>query len=402
MSKRPSYYSCYELQIIFTLAAFCMLIPFGIDGYVPSLPAMTRELGGNIQIMQLTVSLYLLGNVLSQLLCGPISDKFGRRHIILTGLIIGILGCFICIMARGPYGVVLGRLVQGLGMGCCNALYRAVMRDIFSGARMAKMASYVSGIYTMAVALAPLCGGYIQTMLNWKANFGLFIVLATLTLIGAYLFLPETNHRLDSEAIRPHNILHNYRILLSSRTFMGHALCSSMLLAGIIAYFTTSPFLLQNILGLSAAQYGWISMLVALGLMIGNVVNSLLVIRFGIQHLIIVGIVMALLSGCLMLVLATLDILNVASIIVPILLFSIANGFIATNSTAGAFQAFPHIAGTAGALYGAIQIFVALITSLLVVGLDNNNQMPLALILLGIGISNMLIYWFMLNVKVEV
>lgn len=377
----------YELRIATMVIIICMMGPFGMDGFVPSLPAMTRALHSSANIMQLTIAFYLFGAVFSQLIYGPLSDRFGRRKLILAGMSLAMVGSLLGVLAGSPFWVIFARFIQGAGIGSVNALHRAIMRDTFSGTRMAKIASYIGMVYTVIIALAPVIGGYIQVTFNWRGNFIFLTLLVMINLLLVWLFLPETNHHLSREATRFKTVAHNYATLLKSPIFVGYTLCSSIALAGLVAYFTASPFLLQNLLGLSPVQYGWSCILLALGLILGSYINSALIMKRGAIFMLILGVILMVFAGMLMLSISLMGFMTPSVIIVPAMLFDVAGGFVYANAMTGAFQPFANMAGSAGALYGSLQILTAALTSLVVASLHEQNQNTLALIFIFLGAS---------------
>src|SRR3990167_5077074 len=131
----------HEILLAILMCIFCIMLPFGLDSYVPSLPAMTIAFHSTPHLIELTVTLYMLGGVISQLITGPLSDRFGRRKLVLSGMCIAILGAFLCVIAKSVWFVIFARCIQGAGTGTSNALFRAIMRDTFNGLRLAKMGS---------------------------------------------------------------------------------------------------------------------------------------------------------------------------------------------------------------------------------------------------------------------
>jgi DHA1 family 2-module integral membrane pump EmrD-like MFS transporter len=383
-----------ERRIACIAMIISILTPFAVDSFTPSLPAITRSLHSTENIIQLTITFFLLGSAIGQLFYGPFSDRFGRRKLILIGISIGMIGALLCASAQSAFWLIAMRFVQGAGVGAGNALNRALMRDAFSGSRMARMASFLGIVHTVGWAIAPVVGGYMQEMFHWRGNSLFAACSAAIALIAVWRFLPETNRHLNPSATRWRVVLRNYFTLLTNRAFVGSALCASFTLSGIIAYFTMSPFLLQNVLGLSPVEFGWSAVLLAIGLTIGNLLNATFVIRFGTERMVIIGIMCMLFGGGSLFASGMLHWVHVYSIVLPAFVFSIAGGFIYANVMTHAFQSFPHIAGTGGAIYGCVQMAGATATSLLVATLHNEDQTMLGLILLGLSVAVMIVFQF--------
>lgn len=392
----------FEFTIAITAIVIMVLAPFSLDGYTPSLPAMTSEFGSTPTIMQYTISFYALGAAVSQLFYGPLSDRYGRRQPILIGFFICIVATLFCAMVSSPALLILGRTLQGVGVGMSNALPRAIMRDVFDGRQLAKVASYLGTGYTLILAIAPVIGGYVQVTFGWRANFILVFLLAVTCMIIIWRFLPETNRNLNPNATKLPVVFQNYLALLTSRTFMGNVILAALTLSGYIVYCAIAPFLLQNIVGLTPSEFGWSSICLAIGLLIGSVLNGLFVVRVGPQKMIIYGIFLMALSAAVMLAIGLFHIINVIVIIGPVLFFCLASGFVFANVMVGAFHSFAHMAGATGAMYGSLQILGASLVSFLAAELHQDNQNLLATIFIVTSLLSGLIFYFFVHEKEEV
>lgn len=387
LNKEDMYHIRLILLIIF-------VTPFTSDSYSPSLPAIAKALDISTNQTQLTMTLYLFGVAISQLFYGPLSDRFGRRIMILIGLFICLWGSIFCIFAFDLTFILFARFVQGAGAGVCNSVFRAILRDRFTGHKMAQAGSYVGMFYTLALAIAPPIGGYIQHSFGWRANF-LFVTIVVLSIFLMLAFyLPESHLNKDPDAIRFKNILRNYFTLFTSPLFLGYAALSSIAFSGIIAYFTVGPFLLQNIVGLTPVQFGWVSIGIAVGICIGQYINIHLVTKLGTLFLLWLGMWIILFAGLSMLAFGFANIINVWVIMIPIISYTTAAGLVFSNANANAFDAFGHIAGIAGAVYGFLQIMGSTLTSILIAGLHERTQVPLAFVFTSLGLFGLAILYF--------
>lgn len=384
----PSYrtHHKYVLMIILMLS----IVGQGAsDLYLPSLPAITHALNSPKQIIQLTIAVYLFGFSLSQLIYGPLSDQIGRRKVILIGLVICTIGSVICALANSALILIIGRFIQGTGIGGSVALTRAMMRDVYRGNRLSRVGSQLSTISSFTLAMAPTLGGYLQSWFDWRANFIFLLIYCGTAWVIVWRLLPETNKSFNPLATQLRTLTVNYFLLLSNRQFMGSVLCSSFALSGVIAYATASPFLFQVTLHFSPVEYGCLAIFIAAGLSIGAFVNSKLVMRLGMRMMLLIGGNLMVFAGILMASFYMLGHVNVYVILIPVILFIIGAGFIYSNAFAIAFTPFAHMAGIAGALYGAIQVMVAAITSSLMSMLHEHNQLPLSIIFLFLGALTM-------------
>jgi DHA1 family 2-module integral membrane pump EmrD-like MFS transporter len=386
-------YSHRDLLVAVTALLITVVSPFALDSYTPSLPAITRAFNSSAHTIQLTISLYLCGVVISQLFYGPLSDRFGRRLIVLLSLSITIIGTLFCALAKSPDTLILARLVQGIGAGGSNVLFRAILRDQFSGLRMSHMASYMSMAYTVMLAAAPIIGGHLQAAFGWRSNFIFLILLFSAITFLCWLYLPETNQSLNKEALRIRVLFKNYLSVLTHKKFIGYVGCSSLAFSGFTTFYTMGPFLLQNGFGLSAVVYGWLSAFLALGLFLGTLLNSIFVLRFDTTLLLKIGLLAMALSGLALLLASWFGFISVYAIMIATCIFIIGGGLVFSNAMAGAFEPFPRIAGIAGALYGTLQVLGAFITSLIIAELPRDNQSTMAIIFMVLGALGLMLFY---------
>lgn len=377
------------IQIRTFFIVVLMLSSIGLvatDIYLPSLPFIETGLSTSKKLAKLTLSMYLLSFSASQLFYGPLSDKIGRRKTALFGLTFSLFGSLVCIFSFNIFALIIGRFIQGLGLGAGATLARTIRRDVHSGNDMAGFGSYIIVGTSVLFAAAPAAGGYIQHYLGWRLNF-LFILLYTLFAIYCvWAWLPETNKALNPLATKFKTIIHHYLILLKSPIFFGYCLCTSLAFSGLTAYFTSSPFLFETRLGLTTIEYGRLGLYIAAGLCAGGFFNKFSIKAHGRHTMLVTGISIIFLSGVTMYVIALFNLINTISIMIPMFFYSLGAGLTFTNSVAGAFQHFSHIGGSAGALFGSMQIFGGVITSGIMTIVREDNQIPLSLILIAIGI----------------
>lgn len=384
--------------IFFIIVVLAIIGQAAADMYLPSLPSIVVALHSNKQIIQLTITVYLAGLSASQLIYGPISDAIGRRKIILLGITICFLGSLIAVFATSDWMLIIGRFIQGIGIGGCVALTRAVIRDVFSGIRMAKLGSQLSMVSSLTLAIAPTLGGYLQKYFGWRASFIFLLMYTLFAWIVTWYFLPETNKKLNPSGLHWRGIFNNYYQLLSHRAFIGFLLCSGLAFSGGIAYATASPFLFQIALKLTPVQYGALAFCIAGSLVVGAFSNVRLISRLRPKRMLQLGAFLMLTSGILMALFRMLDFLNVYVVIIPVMIYTVGASFIFANSVAGAFTPFAKTAGVASAIFGSMQVLVAAITGSVIILLHEHDQLPLAIVymILGaltLGIIDFLIPW---------
>lgn len=379
--------SAILLIIIITVATLAYIIS---DMYTPSLPAITKELGVSSAKIQLTLAFFMFGFSISQLFYGPLSDRIGRRNPILIGVGLSVIGSLVCYFSPNAEILILGRLIQGLGVGACNSVGRTIARDLMSGRYLARFGSQLGMVTAFVTASAPTLGGYIQHYLNWRANFLILFIYTLLIWLLVWKKLPETNRYLNPEATKAKTMIKNYFTLFTHPTFIGFSLCSGIAFAGIIAFVTLAPFLLQNVVGLSPVQFGWLSFLIAASIVLSAFINAILIIKVGIPKMMLFGISIMFIAGIFMLGFAWFGYLNTFVILFPTCLFSLGIGFTFANAYAGALHPFPRMAGASAALFGCLQILGGALSSALMAKLGTDNQIPLGFVFIGLSVLSFL------------
>lgn len=366
------------------------------DIYLPSFPAMTQSLNASIQQIELTLTIFAFGYGISQLFYGPLSDAIGRKKPILLGLGLSVIGSAICWSAGNISILMLGRLCQALGAGAAVAIGGAVFRDLFSGSALSKYTSYSGIIFVIFLALAPVLGGYLQTYIGWRANFA-FVTICACAAFCAFIFVPETNRYQALKNLHFATIKKNFKTLIRSPLFIGYTICSLLAYGAILAWITTGPVLLQNMVGLTPIQYGWVYALTGFSFAVGAFANSLAVPHYGVNQMLRIGLWGMLIAGSIMLLFKLMGYLNTSVIVGPAILLSLASSLIFPNASAGLFEPFPEIAGITSALFYSSRLLGGALFSGIVVLLPHQTQAPMAIALMIGGIFSLLIFRLTIN-----
>ena len=388
----------YERNIFIHLAMLFTTAIFASDAYLPSLPAMMHALHTNHHAARLTIGYYFLGFALSPLLLGPLSDRFGRRKVLLSGLTIGVCGSTLCVLANHITILIIGRFVQGAGMASGYSISRAVVGDSFKGKMLARVSSHMGMLMSLVPAIAPTIGGYVESFFGWRANFILLLVLIAAVFLSVFKFLPETNLHLKPHAAHLKHMLLNYGGLLINRRFILYPICSCFTFGAYMIFMTFSPFLFQTLLGFSPIQYGWLVFLISSGIFLGSFANSFLVKRHSPTKLMLFGATVMSLCCLFMLITGLLGWLNTSLILIPMLIFLWGTRFIFSNGFAQSIRYVGHQKGIAAALFSAMQTggsaLAASVASML--DLHTNNQVPMAAMVSTLSITTLfLVYLFM-------
>jgi DHA1 family bicyclomycin/chloramphenicol resistance-like MFS transporter/DHA1 family 2-module integral membrane pump EmrD-like MFS transporter len=379
------------LIIIIIITLMGVMAQFASDNYIPSMPAIGAYFHVQAEYIKLSITFYLFGMGGSQLFYGPLSDFYGRKPIILIGFGIFFFASLLAALASHINFFLYARLLQGIGMGSAVALYRAILRDISSGEKFAKITSYIMVIVGLTPPLAPITGGYIQQYFGWRHNFLLVSLLALIIGSIIWLFLPETLASGKRKAFSFYDILETYKQLFMKKIFMLNAICSSVVMSTMIIYVVVTAFLYQQVLGLTPVQYGWLTVFNAAMMMVGGILNAQLIERVGINKMIDIGIVAMIVGAAVMLMLGLFHLLNVLVILLPMMLIFICVSIVFVNFMTLAFNEVHQSVGTAGALYGGLSTSIIAIISVGAAYISNQSQIPMATLLLLISLAVLII-----------
>ena len=366
-----------SLAVRVLLTALVAFGPLSTDLYLPSLPTLVTVFGTDIATVQLTLSVFLVGFAVSQLVYGPVSDRFGRRPALLGGVAIYLAASVACAFADDIGGLIVARFFQALGACCGPVVARAVVRDVFGRDRAATVLAYMAMAMTMAPAAGPVLGGVVTELFGWRANFVLLSVFAAVILVATWAWMGETNAHRDEDALRPGRLAANYVLLLRDRSFLGYMLIVAFAYSGIFAFISGSSFVLIGRLHLTPAQYGASFGVVVLGYTVGSFLAGRLSVRLGGQKMIRMGTAVSLAGGLLGVGLAAADIAHLVAVVGPVFLFMIGAGLTLPNAMAGAVGPYPMMAGLASSLVGFAQMAIAAVIGILVGHLHSGTQLPM-------------------------
>ncbi|NAZ94819.1 multidrug effflux MFS transporter [Vibrio toranzoniae] len=327
----------------------------GVSIYLPSLPLIASDLSVTQVDVQLLVTLFLVGFGLSQLFYGPMSDAVGRRPIFLLGQGVYLIGTVVCVVfSDNMTALEVGRLLQGLGAGSASVLGRSVLRDSYDGPQLTKALSYISLTASIMPIIAPVFGGWVSFHLGWQAVF-LFVLLYLLAIfILGYFVLPETlpygKSRFDAC-----QVVKNYGRLLTNRQVVSSASYNWMLYMASLVSLSLFPFLMQEQLGLTAAEYGSLMIVPSAGLLIGSVTLNILHRRFSIPQLMSLAILIVMASGSWLLT----HELTIFNLVWSFTWLAIAQGISFPLSISMLLEPHKKQAGAVSALSGSIQMCLA-------------------------------------------
>ncbi|MEQ9527164.1 MAG: multidrug effflux MFS transporter [Parvibaculaceae bacterium] len=372
------------------LASLTAVGPLSTDMYLPSLPAIAAEFGADTGATQLTLSTHLIGFAGSQLFYGPLSDRFGRRPVLIGGFLLYIAGSVVSLFVMSIEQLILARLLQAVGGGASVVLARAIVRDLFEGAEAGQMLAKMAAIMGLVPALAPMLGGVVQDLYGWKANFIAMALFGVVLLGIVATSLGETLPPARRQSAAPIAILRNYRRLLADMRFLKYLAVACVCFSGLFAFISGSSFVLQGRYGLSPVVYGLCFGAMAGGYVAGSLSGSRLVRRFGIDGTLRAGGFAAALGGLLMLG-GLMSSVSALAIVMPIVIYGFAVGLTMPQAMAGALTPFPEMAGTASSLLGFLQAMAGAIAGIYVGHGVDAGAMPMVGTIAAMGVASFVI-----------
>ncbi len=341
------------------LAAIVALGPLSTDMYLPALPRMTEQFGVGVDQMQLTLSLFLAGFAVAQLVYGPLADRFGRKPVLLGGLALFTLASAGCAFAASVEQLILFRFLQALGACAGPVLGRTMVRDIHGPEKAAQVLSLIGTIMAVAPAVAPILGGLLVVWFDWQSIFLCLSGYGLLTLLLFAARVPESMPPEYRSELHPRVILRNYGRLLRNRRYLGFTLCCSFVFAGLFSFISGSSFVLIDYFGVAEQQFGWFFALAVAGYMSGTQIAQRIGPRLGIQVMLARGVSLTAAAGCAMALPSLLDVHHLGWLMAMQCLFMVGVGIVMPQAMAGALAPFAQIAGTASALLGFTQAIIS-------------------------------------------
>ncbi|MCY9697186.1 multidrug effflux MFS transporter [Paenibacillus alginolyticus] len=390
----------HAVRLALLLGLFSTLGPFTIDMYLPAFPQIVEQFGTTASLVQLSLTACLLGLGIGQLVMGSLSDVYGRRMPLLISMAIYVVVSVFCAISPSIWLLILSRLVQGFVASAGIVISRAIARDMFSGHELTKFFSLLLLVGNLGPLVAPVTGSGVLALTSW---IGVFIALA---LLGAYLFamtkwsLQET---LSVERRSPSNFaqqLRNYGSLLRDRSFTGYMLAQGIMIAGVFAYVSGTPFIYQNIYGVSPTVFALLFGSNGISLIIGSQLVGRMTHRVSEQTFLLFGLGLAGAASIAVLLVAIFH-GPLYALVIPLVFFVAAIGITSTAAFPLAMESQGHMAGSAAALMGVIPFLLGAVVSPLVGIAGEGTAVPLGVIILTTSAAAMLSYFFLVKKRVE-
>lgn len=378
MQNQPALSKGQKNRLLLILGGMAAIGPFAVDMYLPGFSAIARDLKTDIAHVGLTLTSYILGIAIGQLMVGPVLDRFGRRTPIIVGLLTYLAAAVGCMFVPSINYLIGLRFV--LALGCCVGMVgsSAIVRDLFSGSDIARAMSLLMVIFGVAPIVAPTIGGFVVASAGWRMIFVVLAAIGASVVAAIAVVLPETKERDARISLRPDKVLLGYLDVLRDRQFVAYAMVGSAASAGLFSYITASPFVFINLFGFNPRAFGWIFGANALATSLAGQMNRVLLRRLQPSKILFImsgvqaAVGLALLGGTWMAVLPK----GVFIGLVASYLFCF--GFLLPNSMALLLQPFSKNAGSASALSGSLTMLAGTVASALVSYFHSGTAVPMA------------------------
>ena len=374
------------LLVTFLLGSLTAVPPLAMDMYLPSLPEVTRSLHAPAATVQLTLTACLAGMALGQLVVGPMSDRWGRRRPLLAGLAVFVVATVLCALAPTVELLVAFRLAQGLAGAAAIVIARAVVRDLYDGMAMARFFSTLMLISGVAPIVAPLIGGQILRVTDWRGVFAVLTVVGVLIGVLVWTRLPETLAPAQRHSGGVGEALRSMRTLLADRSFTGYTLTGGFAFAALFAYISASPFVIQEIYGASPQTFSLLFGINSVGLvLVGQINGKILVGRVSLDRVLFIGlaIVVTAATALLLMSLGVFGEVGLLPVAAALFVLMSAMGITLPNTQALALMRTKHAAGSASALLGTTSFLIGAIASPLVGVAGEDTALPMAVVQLA-------------------
>lgn len=369
-------------RVALLVAANTALAPFAIDAYLPAMGIIAESIGASIHRTELSISVFLFGFALGQLCFGPLSDRMGRKPVLLGGLVVFMLASLAITTVDSLSSLLAWRFVQALGGGACVVNSAAIVRDCFSGREAAKVMSTMAMIMMLAPLVAPAVGSLLLHVAGWWLIFVFLAVYAGFLLWLLGTRLPETRDMsLPAASLR--QVMRNYASVLKHREGMGYICAVAASFAGLFAFVTASPFLYLDYFGLSSTTYPLVFGVNVLVIALSNRVNIHLLRKRTPQQNLRLGLLIQLVAALGLVVVTALNMASLMVVVPLIMLFTGMIGLITPNAISALLDHFGHISATATALLGGIQFTCGALAGVMVGLFEVEHLWPMVLTMLG-------------------
>jgi len=384
-----------SVGFVVLLGACTAMPPLSVDMGQPAVTPIAHALQSPPTAVSYALSLYMMGFATAPVIFGPLSDRFGRRPVLLVGCTLFAITGWGCALAGSIRSFMFWRLFEGAGAGVGTVLAVAIIRDLFEGQTARARLSYMSVLASVAPMIAPTLGVSILAVGGWRSIYGLLGAIGVALVLGVGLGLGESISREKAQSLAPRELLVNYRRVLGNRTYRGYALICVLNFGCLFAYIAASPLLLINTLGASPRTYGYLFALTSFGFMLGGALNGRLnVTGVPAPRLLATGLILTTTTALLLLLLSLTGLATLATVTPLVFVTTIASSLITPNATVGALHPVPEAAGLASSIIVCVQWLVgALAGALAGLLFDGRTPRGLAEVMSGFALAALIVFW---------
>ena len=377
--------------IILILGTLATISPFSIDMYLPGFPAIAEDLNTSIEQVQLSLTSYLVGISVGQLLYGPLLDRYGRKTPLYAGLVVYLLASLACAFTMSAESLIAMRFVQAIG-GCAGMVAaQALVRDLFPVNKTAQVFSLITLVIAVSPMIAPTVGGYVTAAFGWHAVFLILAGITALILVAIHFALPEGKQPDHTMSLRPKPVLQNFLAVLRQPQFLVYALVGGVATAAPFAYIAGSANVFMNIYHVSEQAYGWIFAFLAFAMIGTTQLNHILLRRFTSQQIINFTLIYQTAVGLLLVAGSWYGWFGMYGLILLMFVFLTGQGLTNPNATALSLAPFSKHAGSASALMGSFRMAMGGLATALVSFLHNGSTLPMISIMMSCAVAGLLI-----------
>lgn len=376
----------------FLLVAYALAGLLATDAYLPSLPLLEGVFQASAGDVQFTMTAYFAGVCIANLFYGPLSDGYGRRPILLLGGVGFLLATLTCAAAFSIEMLMVGRFLQGATVCSLTVTSRATVRDLYDDTRVTRLNAYIAMAEGIAPALGPVIGAEILIQLGWRWNFFLVLAMAGAALLALFLVLPESNVRRTRRALQLRPVLRVYMSILYTRDFLGPVLCAGLVFGSLMLYVTAAPFLIIDVMGYSAREFGITQAAIVFVYVIGLVTTTRFIGRLGPRPFLVSGLVLVAGSSVVMMALAWAGFGGYLAFVVPFGAYTFGIGLALAPMMTRALSVSPRATGSVASLLGTITMGCAFLGSHIVVWVYDGTTTPIVTAVAIISVCALVIY----------
>nr|WP_318380948.1 Bcr/CflA family multidrug efflux MFS transporter [uncultured Enterobacter sp.] len=382
-----------SLSIVFILGLLAMLMPLSIDMYLPALPVIAQQFAVPAGSAQMTLSTYILGFALGQLLYGPMADSIGRKPVILGGTLIFAAAAVACALSQTIDQLITMRFFHGLAAAAASVVINALMRDIYPKEEFSRMMSFVMLVTTVAPLMAPMVGGAVLVWFSWHAIFWILAIAALLASLMIFFFIRETLPVERRQKFHIRTTLGNFATLFRHKRVLSYMLASGFSFAGMFSFLSAGPFVYIEINHVSPQDFGYYFALNIVFLFIMTIINGRFVRRVGALNMFRAGLWVQFVMALWMVLCAAFDV-GFWALVVGVAAFVGCISLVASNAMAVILDEFPHMAGTASSLAGTFRFGIGAIVGALLSLATFNSAWPMIWSIAFCASSSLLFYLY--------